>query len=158
MYDFWTPRLLNAHAPDAKLIALLRDPVDRMISGYAHSHRQRLANDAWMLADAFQRSDYWPQLQNVFRYYQRDQVLVLQFEACVIDPLHYLRQTYEFIGCQDVNYVPEGYRSSVNRAPAPKPPLPSHIIDEARHALALRARIIVTELPGFDADLWPTLH
>ena len=35
MWDFWTPPMLRVAAPEARLLVLLRDPLDRFVSGLA---------------------------------------------------------------------------------------------------------------------------
>src|SRR5262249_46493046 len=52
IYDPWTPRLLRAVAPDAKLLVLLRDPVARFVSGIHHELRVGAAFDRNTVADA----------------------------------------------------------------------------------------------------------
>ena len=36
MFDFWSPALLHRAAPDAKLLVLLRDPIERTYSMWQH--------------------------------------------------------------------------------------------------------------------------
>lgn len=88
----WTPgyidRLLDPRPdrprrPPAPRPGALRDPVDRFRSGLTHTDDASLATlshrDA---AGGFQRGLYAQQLRRVFDAFPREQVLVLQYEAC----------------------------------------------------------------------------
>jgi hypothetical protein len=100
MLDVWTPRLLRQAAPDARLLVLLRDPVERFRSGRTLAeNRFTVGATARAAANAaFNRGIYADQLQRLWSAFPREQVLVLQYERCVADPAAELRRTYEFIG------------------------------------------------------------
>ncbi len=106
----WIPPLLAASAPSARLLVLLRDPVERFLSGLQHD--THLAGDQGQplsqLApvEAFARGFYHAQLRRLLNHFERSQVLVLQYERCSEDPLTELRKTFEFIGL-DPGFVPD---------------------------------------------------
>ena len=53
MHDFWTPRLLARAAPEAKLLIMFRDPVERYRSGVLHQGQRTPYRDAaWLATDA----------------------------------------------------------------------------------------------------------
>ena len=83
--------LLRKAAPDARLLVMLRDPVARYRSAIARLHRlAEERGDRVLLAsvsDATWRGFYYEQLRHVFDLFPREQVLVLQFERCVQDPV-----------------------------------------------------------------------
>ncbi len=54
----WVPPLLRRAAPQARLLLLLRDPVDRFRSGLGHLERLGLPRDAPAVADAVERGFY----------------------------------------------------------------------------------------------------
>ena len=70
---------------------MLRDPVARYRSAVARL--QRMAEERGdrvrlpSLGDATWRGFYFQQLRHVFEFFPREQVLVLQFERCVRDPV-----------------------------------------------------------------------
>ena len=70
MHDFWSLRLLARAAPDARILVLLRDPVERWRSGTARA--VRLAEEAGepirlvQLSDAVWRGFYFEQLRRIF--------------------------------------------------------------------------------------------
>jgi len=100
MLDVWTPPLLRRAAPDAKLLVLLRDPVERFRSGRTLvESRLTVAASPRAAANAgFQRGVYADQLLRLWKTFPREQVLVLQFERCVRAPVAELRRTFTFLG------------------------------------------------------------
>lgn len=100
MLDVWTPPLLRRAAPDAKLLVLLRDPVERFRSGrtLAESRLTVAASPRAAANAGFQRGVYADQLLRLWRTFPREQVLVLQFERCVRAPVAELRRTFTFLG------------------------------------------------------------
>jgi hypothetical protein len=101
--DFWTPPLLRRAAPDARLLILLRDPVERFRSGLTLTENRLTLN--WTprasANGGFQRGVYADQLLRVWAAFPREQVLVLQFEQCVRDPRSQLRRTFNFLGLDE---------------------------------------------------------
>ncbi len=100
MLDAWTPPLLRQAAPNAHLLVLLRDPVERFRSGRTLAeNRFTVGATARAAANAaFNRGLYADQLLRLWRSFPREQVLVLQYEQCVADPAAQLARTLEFIG------------------------------------------------------------
>ena len=100
MLDAWTPALLRQAAPEARLLVLLRDPVERFRSGItlAESHAAVGSTVRAAANAAFSRGLYAEQLLRLWRAYPREQVLVLQYERCVADALAQLSRTFAFLG------------------------------------------------------------
>ena len=94
MYDIWTPMLLHRAAPDARLLVMLVDPVERFRLMIANSWQRRSAKERTnnraaetdFLSNSVPRGRYLSQLRNLYDFYPRDRVLVLQYERCVKDP------------------------------------------------------------------------
>ena len=111
MLDVRTPALLAKAAPAARLLVILRDPVERYRSHIA-VHLQRVGKPtpqgSAAAADAVNRSMYEPQLRRVLRHFPREQLLVLQLERCTADTAAALRRTYEFLGLGEVDFLPLG--------------------------------------------------
>jgi hypothetical protein len=104
MYDAWTPLLLRRAAPEAKLLVLVSDPVER--------YRARLGGglrDHLLLTDAASRGRYGSQLRNLVSFYELDKILVLQYERCRIDPAGEYARTLRFLGVDD-DFQPERFR------------------------------------------------
>ena len=100
MLDVWTPALLRQAAPDARLLVLLRDPVERFRSGRTLAeNRFTVGSTARAAANAaFNRGIYADQLLRLWAPFPREQTLVLQYERCVADTAAQLARTFEFLG------------------------------------------------------------
>ncbi len=86
----WMPgrrRCCDEAAPEARLLVLLRDPVERFRSGRTLAeNRFTVGSTARAAANAaFNRGLYADQLLRLWRAFPREQVLVLQYERCVAD-------------------------------------------------------------------------
>lgn len=94
--------------PDVKLIALLRDPVDRAYSQYFHNvragrhsvsfERTLRTNPGALLMHGF----YYEQLERYRGFMDAGQMLVLFFEDFAADPTGLLRQVCDFLDLQDL--------------------------------------------------------
>lgn len=148
----WVPALLAEAAPSARLLLMLRDPVERFRSGLSHHLQDRGVVSAEVHRDAVARGFYSQALQRWTRYFPEDQILVLQYERCVVDPHGQLARTYRFLGLGP--FVPESLtlRISETRQPVPLDP-------DARRRLAdLYAEDVLaltSSYPELDVDLWP---
>lgn len=100
MLDVWTPPLLARAAPDARLLVLLRDPLERFRSGRTLAeNRLTIGAPPRAAANAgFQRGVYADQLLRLWKVFPRSRVLVLQYEQCVRDPRGQLRRTFAYLG------------------------------------------------------------
>jgi hypothetical protein len=158
MLDFWTPRLLREAAPRAKLLVLLRDPVERFRSGVERALRKAPGDspiDLGRVSDAVHRSLYGAQLRRVLEHFPREQLLVLQFERCRDEPLAELRRTFTYLGLEPPAEVPASMlERSGSRG---KPELPDAWRRELAAYLADDVRELVS-LVGEDIDLerWPS--
>ena len=159
MVDFWTTQLLQRAAPDARLLIMLRDPIERLRSGI--QRERMLADDAGKpfelshMSEAVYRGLYYDQVRGVLDLYPRDRVLILQFERCRTDPIGEMRRTQEFLGLEPLADAPERLQQH-KRPPGTKPEL-----SPERHAeLVRRMRDDVARLAGLcpelDLELWPS--
>lgn len=157
MLDVWTPRLLRQAAPDARLVVLLRDPVERFRSGRTLAeNRFAVGSTARAAANAaFNRGIYADQLQRLWRAFPREQVLVLQYERCVADPAAELRRTFEFIGLEPS--VPAGLDlgGRVNESRGPKVTLSGWQEEQLIRRYAPENERLAEMLEGdLDLSLW----
>jgi hypothetical protein len=177
MADPWTPPLLRRAAPEAKLLVMLSDPIER----YRAVFTERLANrgdrDRIYMTDAVDRRCFGAQLARLLRFFDREQVLVLQFERCSSDPAGQYRRTLEFLGVRDTAFAPRGLRRNplaallrrglpagrrrrvVERVAGRPAPVPSPLWPELERALhtALDPDVEVLRglVPDIDLALWP---
>jgi hypothetical protein len=157
MVDFWTPDLIARAAPDARLLALLRDPIDRFRSGVTHTKTgSRTALEARDAHGAFRRGLYAQQLRRVFDALPRERVLVLQYEACRGDPARWLTHTFRFLGLRDIKIDPAHFTREVNPTTSRKVDLTPHERDALASAYADDLDELAALLPDLDLSLWPT--
>ncbi len=158
MFDFWTPPLLARAAPQTRLLALLRDPVERLRSAIGLVARagplqrdSRLLFDVWSLER--DRGRYWKHLSRLLDYFPREQLLLLQFERCTQDPAGELRRTYEFLGLEPLDHDP-----GPTTAGAPvraKPDLREEVRSRLVAELEDDVRALARTFPTIDLELWP---
>lgn len=155
--DYWVPRLIADVAPKARLLVLLRDPLERMISGisYTQSDDQGISHQQINLQ--LYRSMYWSQLVNLLNYFPREQVLVLQYEKCVADMEGELRRTIAFLGLDPARLV---FKSSmlrpVNALKVSRVGLGDRERDAVCGALRADLRMLCEAFPEIDRSLWPS--
>lgn len=159
VHDFWTAPLLKRAAPDAKLLVLLRDPIERFRSGVPHraimEDTQRI--DTYM-GDAIDRGRYATQLRRLLHWHARENVLVLQYERCVQEPEREYERTLRFLGA-DAGFAPDTFAipRGVSQADAKEPLWP-----ELEAALRATLEPEVAELSamdlGIDMSLWPNFR
>jgi len=111
MSDHWVVPLLKSAAPEAKLLVMLRDPIDRFVSGMSHLQRLQRLNPNHAI-EQFVRGRYHEQLSEWLQAYSRNQILVLQYELCVARPASELERTYRYLGIDEAWKVD---RSAISR-------------------------------------------
>ncbi len=155
MYHFWIPPLLARAAPNAKLLVLVRDPVERYRSGLTLYFRQHQVMRYGEPDEAFARGLYAEQLIRLREAFPAGQILVLQYERCCLEPAREFARTLEFLGlgpaCPGTSFD-----RRVNVTTMGKAPLPGPVRDElvARYAVDLRR--LFDLYPGLEPSLWPT--
>ncbi len=122
LYSPKAPGRIRYHIPEAKLIAVLRNPVDRAYSQFLHFVRdgqepitdfaqalqeeeQRISNN-WAFGRYASRGFYYAQLKRYFDTFDRDQIKVYLHEDLSADLMGVLRGTFGFLGV-DETFVPE---------------------------------------------------
>jgi hypothetical protein len=158
MSDAWTAALLAQVAPAARLLVLLRDPVERIISTLTYvRHKFRKEPDSFVISREFSRSLYCLQLRNLLKHFPREQILVLQYEQCRADMGRQARQTFEFLGLD-----PERLRLTARHSRARNPTkwprfvLDQELIENSREALGTDLRALAGQFPEIDQSLWPS--
>jgi hypothetical protein len=91
---------IRRHLPGVKLIAILRDPVERALSDYMMQVRKgrvsRLDRDP--SAGYLQAGFYHQRLERYFTRFPRERIKVLFFEDFTADPAATMREIYAFVG------------------------------------------------------------
>jgi sulfotransferase family protein len=131
LYDLAAHDRIRALIPDARLVLLLRDPVDRAHSNWTHLWNAGLEPEADFLtacrAEEWRRAagwaDFWHyialgrygrQVQHLFEVFPRDQVLLLRYRELKDAPAATLDRVCEFLGVRTgtLSGIP---RENVNR-------------------------------------------
>ncbi len=156
MLDVWTPGLLREAAPSARLLVMLRDPVERYRSGRTLAeNRLTVGSTARAAANAaFNRGIYADQLLRLWSAFPREQVLVLQYERCVTDPRGQLERTFEFIGLEPELTAGVDVAQRVNASPGPKVELGAWQEDQLVRHYAPENERLKALLPDLDLSLW----
>ena len=131
LYSHDAPSLIRAAVPDARIVALLRNPVDMIHSLHGHklaagtediaAFEQALAAEDDRragrrlpplsnpkLATYRDRALFGQQLERWIDAFGRDQVRVIVFEDMVAEPARHFRELLEFLGV-DPAYQPESF-------------------------------------------------
>jgi hypothetical protein len=103
-----TPERIRHYVPDAKLIAILRNPVDRAYS--AHSVRwlyggQDRARFGQTIRDIYW-GFYYTHLRRYFSIFGRAQIKIHLYEDFRADPAGVLQDIFQFLGVRDT-FVPD---------------------------------------------------
>jgi Sulfotransferase domain len=122
LYEPQAAARIRAHVPGAKLIAVLRNPIDRAYSHFLHMVRngtEPLTDFAQALReeevgahrerspqDYIGRGLYYDQLKRYFDTFGQDQVRVYLYEDLSDAPVEMLRDAFRFLGVDD-SFVPD---------------------------------------------------
>jgi hypothetical protein len=163
----WVPPMAKAAAPEAKAIVLLRDPVERYISGMSHQDRgglldeedaagqSRVFGDRVRVAtDAIERGLYATQVEWLLEQYAADHLLLLQYEACASDPATQLARTHEYLGLDPEPLPAEELSRPRNKSKLDKVVVPQEHIDLLRHYYRPEVERLRTLMPHLDLSLW----
>jgi hypothetical protein len=106
----WVPERIALAQPDARLIYLVRDPVDRLISAYVHlvaaGHTDRSPAEVFthpQLAesDLVYRGLYAMQLDRYLDQFEREQILVLEHRELLEHRERTLRRAFRHLGVDE---------------------------------------------------------
>lgn len=109
------PERIRQHIPSARIVMILRDPVERAYSSYLYmqrdgrepldSFREALAAEPARIAAGWQHiwwyveaGFYGRQVARYLRQFPRDQILVLFYEHLRLDPAAVLSEVFKFLG------------------------------------------------------------
>jgi hypothetical protein len=99
------PERMHRALPDLKLLYLVRDPIERAVSHYAHNRVD--GRESQSIDEAFrpvedshylQTSRYHFQLSQYLEHYSEEDVLVIESEQLRADRMQVLREIFAFLG------------------------------------------------------------
>lgn len=103
------PRRIAGLLPEVKLIYLLRDPVERVVSRYLHDwslglQSQSLSRCLYDLEGCSYVSGgrYAMQLEQYLEHFPAEQILILNHRHLLEQRQHTLEQVYRFLGCAEI--------------------------------------------------------
>ncbi|GAA4197956.1 sulfotransferase [Streptosporangium oxazolinicum] len=135
LYDLAAQRRIRAAIPDARLIVVLRDPVERAHSNWTHlwsaglepigdvvracAEEERRVRAGWApFWHYLGLGKYGEQLKHLFTLFPRDQVLVYRYRDLVDRPAETLDRICRFLGVE-TGVVTEVPRENVTAHPEP---------------------------------------
>ena len=118
IYHPTAPERIHHHIPDAKIIAILRNPTERAFSHYLHICRigkepiadfgeaiaaepQRLQENWSELWHYRRRGQYSEQLQRYFKLFERDQIRIYLNDDLKSNPQAVFKDAFQFLGVDD---------------------------------------------------------
>jgi hypothetical protein len=157
MQDPWVPGQLAQAAPGARVLVLLRDPVDRFASGFARARRMAAERgltgiDAELTTRHVELGMYYEQVRRVLETFDRDRVLILQYERCRERYDEELRRTYEFVGLD-----PDRGADAVPPREPRERPLPAAERARLAELFAPDVRRLSELVPDLDVALWQSV-
>lgn len=109
-----THKRLHDYNPHLKLIYIMRDPIERIISNYAHNYvRKRVKTD--LETEVLQnesyvtRSLYYYQIKPYLETFDKDQIMLICFEEYTDNPKSFLQDICNFLSIDSSFY--EGYKN-----------------------------------------------
>ena len=154
-YPLCIPRM-HEHLPHAKLIYIMRDPIDRIVSQYIHEWSQRVIEDGCTIDDAIDRypilaeySRYAMQLTPYIDKWGMEQMLPVFFERLMQNPQEEFERVGRFLGITTELHWETGDAQNVSsqrqrRGPVVNAILGNRVIQAVRRTLlpeSVRARI-----------------
>jgi hypothetical protein len=119
MYHQDTIKEIHSNFPDTKLIIILRNPIERSHSAFSlfksHGRFKNMTFEEALKAEPFllEQSLYYKQLENVYRYFKREQVLIKLYEDISNKPLEFYQSVCEFLQI-DRNFKPSSLKTIKN--------------------------------------------
>lgn len=147
----WVAPLLARVAPEARLLFLVRDPVERFRLGMTRTSESRVPNMGATVADVVDRGFFAVQLRRLYHFVAPERILVLQLERCVSDFESQLAATYRFLGLDD------SFRPPRRPPPALIAPfaLDRSVADRLADIYADDVSDLAVLVPALDLDRWP---
>lgn len=126
LYSKEAPTRIHTLYPEVKLIAILRNPIDRAFSQYRNAIKageiaETVPFDDFLLSEpsALEQGRYHEQLVRYFTHFKRDQMLILIYEDIRKDPVAFMRTIYSFLNI-DTTFVSSMVNDEINVARTPK--------------------------------------
>jgi hypothetical protein len=154
LYNPEAPHRIKHYVPEAKLIAILRNPVERAYSAFLYMRRdgrepfsefaralqaeEARIRDNWEWIWHYQNVGFYQvQLRRYFDTFDRDQIKVYLYEDLRTDPVAVLQDIFRFLGVADTFSPNTSLRHNVSGIPK-SGIVPRYIFGRSRVKAALR--------------------
>ncbi len=122
LYDEGASALIKKHFPGVKIIACLRNPIDRAFSQYLNIARDfNMKDNSDYLSfekavkkdlEIVERGLYYKQLKRYFDLFPKENILVLIYEDIQKNPIAFIQKIYKFLEVDD-KFIPEAANKRV---------------------------------------------
>lgn len=126
LYSDVTAERIHKHYPEAKVIAILRNPISRALSQYGNAIKGGEIPESMPFTEYFtteksvlEQSLYAKQLAPYYTYFDPSRILVLIYEDSKKDPEAFIKNIYAFLGVS-TDFVPSMLHESINVTRVPK--------------------------------------
>ena len=154
---------IKYHIPNAKMIAILRNPVDRAYSSFMHQVRKgreslsfaqalleedkRIENNWAPLWHYKQMGFYYTQLKRYFDLFESRQIKIYLYEDLETNSTSVVKEIFRFLEVDDT-FIPDNTSIIYNKGGVPKNNA-LHELDNALHELVHRQNLIKSALKPF---------
>jgi len=129
IYQPYVAKRIKKHLPKVKLIAMLRNPIERSFSNYVFTYKngldslsfedailqekKRIANPETQFHSEIQphaymdRGRYYKQLMEYYKYFSSDRIHIIFFEDFISNTLGELKKAFKFLGVNST-FTPPG--------------------------------------------------
>jgi hypothetical protein len=155
MAYYWIPPMLKEAAPDARILILLRDPIERYRSAAAHGADKGWDKSAGNEQMMFERGLYAGQIARILDTFGPERILILQYERCIRDVPTELARTYRFLGLAP-HVPPDAVLSRPrNVSRGAKAPIDPQRLAVLRRRYEAEVKRVRDSVPDLDLSLWP---
>lgn len=109
--DLYSLKCIKAYNGEARVILLLRNPYDRMISAFRFLRQLSLEkNEKFTTAiennsEYLDRSLYFEKVKNLFEVFNKENVKIVYFEELVRNPTKVTNEVFSFLGLENYNKI-----------------------------------------------------
>ncbi|MBD3208183.1 MAG: hypothetical protein GF370_01885 [Candidatus Nealsonbacteria bacterium] len=126
LYSRETAERIAKNYPHVKLIASLRNPVERAISNYRNDIMGNIIPKGMTFKEAISENKdyinqgfYFRQIQHYLNFFDREEVLILIYEDTKKDPATFIKKIYEFLEV-DISFKPSMLKKIIGKSRTPQ--------------------------------------
>lgn len=122
LLDTKAPELIRKHIPNVKMVAILRNPIERAYSDFWY-HKGEISSKMDFLEACYsvktrrlkliEAGFYYRQIARYLNFFNRSQFRFIIYDDLLADPLKCIQDVYQFLEINQ-NYVPSLYNKKIN--------------------------------------------